>query len=233
MPRFWGSRAAAARLGICGPYSNASGDAQTRPAMRSWTPGSESACCRKASTMRFGTFDTGEFRLNFAACGSVEHPLIICLHGFPGILGGMGGGDVGAAAIPITSSRPTSAASTCRQAGGRRGLSREAYGRRSRGASPTICRPAGPSCSPATTGARRSPMPTRSRIPDRLTHLVIANGVHPVLFQRAILDDPAQRRASQYINLLREPDAEARMAVGRMISPACSTCSPASRTPAG
>ena len=45
--------------------------------------------------------------------------------------------------------------------------------------------------------------------PDRLTHLIVANGVHPVLFQRAILDDPAQRKASQYINLFRQPDAEA------------------------
>jgi pimeloyl-ACP methyl ester carboxylesterase len=44
--------------------------------------------------------------------------------------------------------------------------------------------------------------------PDRLTHLVVANGVHPVPFQRAILDDPAQRKASQYINLFRQPDAE-------------------------
>ena len=45
--------------------------------------------------------------------------------------------------------------------------------------------------------------------PDRLTHLIVANGVHPVPFQRAILDDPEQRQASQYINLLRQPDAEA------------------------
>jgi epoxide hydrolase 4 len=47
------------------------------------------------------------------------------------------------------------------------------------------------------------------RHPDRLTHLVIANGVHPVCFQRAILDDPAQRAASQYVNLLRSDRAEA------------------------
>ena len=61
----------------------------------------------------------------------------------------------------------------------------------------------------ATTGAPRSPMPSHSGVPDRLTHLVIANGVHPVLFpERAILDDAEQRRASQYINRLRAPDAE-------------------------
>lgn len=45
--------------------------------------------------------------------------------------------------------------------------------------------------------------------PDRLTHLVVANGVHPACFQRAIIADPAQRRASQYFNRLRAPDAEA------------------------
>lgn len=48
--------------------------------------------------------------------------------------------------------------------------------------------------------------------PDRLTHLVIANGAHPVCFQRAILDDPGQRRASQYFHKLRAPDAAERMA---------------------
>lgn len=45
--------------------------------------------------------------------------------------------------------------------------------------------------------------------PERLTHLIIANGVHPVCFQRAIFDDPDQRAASQYINRLRADDAEA------------------------
>lgn len=45
--------------------------------------------------------------------------------------------------------------------------------------------------------------------PDRLSHLVIANGVHPVCFQRAIIEDAHQRQASQYINRLRAPDAEA------------------------
>ena len=47
---------------------------------------------------------------------------------------------------------------------------------------------------------------------DRLSHLVIANGVHPVTFQRAILYDAGQRAASQYINLLRAPEADERMA---------------------
>lgn len=45
--------------------------------------------------------------------------------------------------------------------------------------------------------------------PGRVSHLVIANGVHPVCFQRALLEDEAQRQASQYINRLRADDAEA------------------------
>lgn len=44
--------------------------------------------------------------------------------------------------------------------------------------------------------------------PGRLTHLVIANGVHPACFQRAIFDDRKQREASQYINYLRSRKAE-------------------------
>lgn len=52
------------------------------------------------------------------------------------------------------------------------------------------------------------------RYPERLNGLVVVNGVHPVCFQRAIVDDPEQRRASQYIRALRAPGAAARMAEG-------------------
>lgn len=47
--------------------------------------------------------------------------------------------------------------------------------------------------------------------PERLSHLVIANGVHPACFQRAIVEDDEQRRASQYIHKLKAADAEARL----------------------
>ncbi|WP_287979008.1 alpha/beta hydrolase [Sphingomonas sp.] len=40
--------------------------------------------------------------------------------------------------------------------------------------------------------------------PDRVARLVIVNAPHPYLFQRALFDDPAQRRASQYITRFRE-----------------------------
>ncbi len=47
--------------------------------------------------------------------------------------------------------------------------------------------------------------------PQRLTHLVIANGVHPWCFQDAIHNDPGQRLASQYMNTLRAPASDTRM----------------------
>jgi pimeloyl-ACP methyl ester carboxylesterase len=44
--------------------------------------------------------------------------------------------------------------------------------------------------------------------PERLSHLVIANGVHPACFQRALFVDDAQRAASRYFHYLISPKAE-------------------------
>ena len=44
--------------------------------------------------------------------------------------------------------------------------------------------------------------------PGRLSHLVIANGVHPACFQRALFEDEAQRAASRYFHYLISPKAE-------------------------
>lgn len=44
--------------------------------------------------------------------------------------------------------------------------------------------------------------------PERLSHLVIANGVHPACFQRALFEDDAQRAASRYFRYLISPKAE-------------------------
>ena len=46
---------------------------------------------------------------------------------------------------------------------------------------------------------------------ERVRALVIANGVHPVLFQRALISDPEQRQASQYFHILTAPGAAERM----------------------
>jgi epoxide hydrolase 4 len=45
--------------------------------------------------------------------------------------------------------------------------------------------------------------------PDRMASFTVLNGVHPVPFQRALIDDAEQRAASQYIRFLRRDDAAA------------------------
>ena len=42
--------------------------------------------------------------------------------------------------------------------------------------------------------------------PARIAKLVVINGVHPGPFQRALMEDEAQRKASAYIHFLREPE---------------------------
>jgi pimeloyl-ACP methyl ester carboxylesterase len=46
----------------------------------------------------------------------------------------------------------------------------------------------------------------------RVSHLIIANAPHPVLLQKALIEDPDQRAASQYITRLRTPGSEDRVA---------------------
>lgn len=48
--------------------------------------------------------------------------------------------------------------------------------------------------------------------PERVSRLIVVNGVHPVPFQRAMSAGGAQSRASQYINTLRAPGSEDRLA---------------------
>jgi len=48
---------------------------------------------------------------------------------------------------------------------------------------------------------------TSMRSPQRVSHLLIANGAHPVCFQNAIMDHPAQAAASNYFHFLRRKDA--------------------------
>jgi len=46
------------------------------------------------------------------------------------------------------------------------------------------------------------------RRPDRIARLVIVNAPHPYIFQKSLIDDPAQRAASQYMNAFRNPAME-------------------------
>ena len=47
--------------------------------------------------------------------------------------------------------------------------------------------------------------------PRRVARLAVINGVHPGPFQRALIEDAAQRLASAYMHELRAPDAEQRL----------------------
>jgi epoxide hydrolase 4 len=47
--------------------------------------------------------------------------------------------------------------------------------------------------------------------PDRVSKLAVINGVHPGPFQRALIEDEGQRKASSYIPYLRDPKAEERL----------------------
>ena len=50
--------------------------------------------------------------------------------------------------------------------------------------------------------------------PGTLRGLVIANAPHPALFNRELRDNPAQRKASEYMLMFRSPEAEATLAAG-------------------
>ena len=50
--------------------------------------------------------------------------------------------------------------------------------------------------------------------PDWLARLIIINAPHPAIFQRELASNPAQQKASEYIQLLRNPIAETALAAG-------------------
>ena len=52
---------------------------------------------------------------------------------------------------------------------------------------------------------------TAMAAPQRIAKLIIINGVHPGPFQRALVEDEAQRQASTYMHFLRSPEAEERL----------------------
>ncbi len=162
------------------------------------------------SDIRLSTLNLGDVSLEYAKAGDPALPLILCLHGFPEYWAGWS--DVMAEL----------AADFHVVAPNQRG-----YGRSSKPAGVDAYRAGHLVADIAALADRLSP--GRPFIlaghdwgasvayayafahPGRLSHLVIANGVHPACFQRAIFEDADQRQASQYINRLRAPEAEERL----------------------
>lgn len=162
--------------------------------------------------MRFSTFENGGIELNYAAVGSHEHPLIICLHGFPEYWAAW------KAVMLALADRFHLVAPDQRGynlSSKPEGL--EAYRTRNMvGDLAALADHLSPDkpfiLAGHDWGASVAYAYAFSR-PERLTHLIVANGVHPMPFQRAILEDEAQCRASQYINQLRMPAAANRLAM--------------------
>lgn len=161
--------------------------------------------------VRFFRFDTGQISLNVAEMGDPAKPLIICLHGFPEYWTAWEG-VMRALSTDFHLVAPD-----------QRGFNLsdkpegvEAY--RSKhivadlAALADHLSPGRPFLLAGHDWGASIAYAYAFAHPQRLSHLVIANGVHPALFQRAISDDPEQRRASQYMNRLRAEGAEARMA---------------------
>ncbi len=157
--------------------------------------------------VRFFRFDTGSVSLNVAEMGDAGSPLIICLHGFPEYWAAWEG--------VMCRMAPNFRIVAPDQRGfnlSDKPAAVEAY--RSRhlvadlAALADHLSPHRPFILAGHDWGASVAYAFAFAYPDRLSHLVIANGVHPKLFQTAIFNDPEQRRASQYINRLRADDAE-------------------------
>lgn len=159
----------------------------------------------------FATHDAGAVRLNVALAGDPDAPLLVCLHGFPEYWAGwapvMAGlaGDFRLAAPDQRgynlSSRPE-------------GVENYRVGHMVADLASLAdsLSPGRPFALAGHDWGASVAYAYAIAHPHRLSHLIIANGVHPVCFQRAIVADEAQRAASQYVNRLRAPDAEALLA---------------------
>ena len=158
----------------------------------------------------FFTIDTGSTQLNVACAGRRDAPLVICLHGFPEYWAGW-------REVMAQLSRDHFVVTP----------DQRGYNKSSKPTAIDAYRVKHLVADIAALADHLSPDRPFSLAghdwgasvaygyafahPDRLTRLVIANGVHPICFQRAIFDDPAQREASQYINKLRDPATDARL----------------------
>lgn len=159
----------------------------------------------------FGFFDGGEGRLHHASAGDPSRPLILCLHGFPEYWAAWSGvmAELADAFFVVAPDQRGFNLSF-------KPLGEEAYRTRRMVADLAALAdhlsPGRPFILAGHDWGASVAYAYAFSHADRLSHLVIANGAHPVCFQRAILEDDGQRSASQYFHTLRAPGAAARMA---------------------
>lgn len=159
----------------------------------------------------FGFLDTGEGRLHYACAGDPSRPLILCLHGFPEYWAAWSGvmTELADAFFLVAPDQRGFNLSF-------KPVGEEAYRTRKMvddlAALADHLSPGRPFILAGHDWGASVAYAYAFGHADRLTHLVIANGAHPVCFQRAILADEGQRSASQYFHTLRAPGAAARMA---------------------
>ena len=161
-------------------------------------------------SIRFSRFHTGQVELNVASVGDPAAPLILCLHGFPEYWAAWRDVMVDLARdfhVVAPDQRGYNTSSKPAEVSAYRGRPLAA----DIAALADHLSPGRPFVLAGHDWGASVAYAYAFAYPDRLSHLVVANGVHPVCFQRAVLVDPAQREASQYINTLRQPATDARL----------------------
>ena len=155
-------------------------------------------------------FEIGDKRFHALSAGDPARPLLLCLHGFPEYCGGW------ADVMPHLADRYHVVAPDQRGYGqswragtvddyAARHLAADAIAMIARfGDGRAIVAGHDWGASVAYAVAMRAP--------DSVSHLVIANGVHPAPFQRALAAGGAQSEASQYIEWLRAAGSEEALA---------------------
>lgn len=160
-----------------------------------------------ADAFRFETVDANGLEFHCASCGPRDGPLILFLHGFPEYWAGW------SHVMPILADRYHCVAPDQRGYNlSSRPQAVEDYALRhlvrDMAALADHYSPGGPFVLAGHDWGASVAYAYAMRHPDRLKGLVIANGVHPVPFQRALIEDEEQIAASQYFHLLRADKAE-------------------------
>ncbi len=155
----------------------------------------------------FHIFEEGEARLHYAALGRADAPALICLHGFPEYWAGFR--DI----MPLLAQRFRVYAPDQRGYNlsfKPKGVDAYAAGHLAGDIARFIdhVSPVRPVLLFGHDWGASVAYAYAFRHPERLSGLVIANGIHPVTFQRALLYDEGQREASYYIPRLRKPGVE-------------------------